>query len=57
MTVLHFGALNDRSTFISTDARTTDLHYSFFWWTCCRQGGSVTSFVGVLAAAGDVLTK
>jgi len=29
----------------------------FFWRTCCRLGGSVTSSVGVLAAAGDVLTQ
>jgi len=25
------GALSDRSTFTSTDARATDLHHCFFW--------------------------
>jgi hypothetical protein len=37
-------------------ARATDLSTIFFW-RCCRQGGSVTSSVGVLAAARDVLTQ
>ncbi len=55
--VLHFGALSDRSTFTSTDARATDLRHGFFGGTSGRQGGSVTSLVCVLAAAGDVLTK
>jgi hypothetical protein len=32
-------------------------YYCFFWKCCCHQGGSVTSFVGVLAARGDVLTQ
>jgi hypothetical protein len=30
------GALSDRSTFTSTDARATDLYHCFFWRTCCR---------------------
>ncbi len=57
MTVLHFGALIDRSTFISTDARMTDLCQGFFGGTNGRQGGSVTSSVCVLVAVGDVLTQ
>ncbi len=51
VTVLSFGMLSDRSTFTSTDARATDLH------CCCCQGGSVTSSIGVLVAAEDVLTQ
>jgi hypothetical protein len=54
---LIFGALSDRSTFISIDARATDLTTIFFWRCCCHQRGSVTSSIGVLAAAGDVLTQ
>ncbi len=57
MTVLHFGTLIDRSTFISTDARMTDLCQGFFGGTNGRQGGSVTSSVCVLVAVGDVLTQ
>ncbi len=57
MTVLHFGALSDRSMFTSTDTHATDLCHSFFGGTSGRQGGSVTSLVCVLAAAGNVLTK
>ncbi len=49
VTVLHFGALSDRFMFTSTDARATDLRHGFFGGGCCRQGGSVTSFVCVLA--------
>jgi len=30
------GALSDRSTFTSTDARVTNLHHCFFWKTCYR---------------------
>lgn len=56
-TVLHFGALSDRSTFTSTDARATDLRHGFFGGTSGRQGVSITSSVCVLAAAGDVLTQ
>jgi hypothetical protein len=56
MTVLHFGAFSDRSTFTSTDARATDLCQGFFGGTSGRQGGSVTSSVCVFAAARDVLT-
>jgi hypothetical protein len=58
VTVLHFGALCDHSTFTSTDARATDLRHGFCCeGFCCRQGGSVTSSVCVLAAARDVLTQ
>ncbi len=57
MTVLHFGALIDRSMFTSTDACATDLCQGFFEGTSGRQGGSITSLVCVLAAAGDVLTQ
>jgi hypothetical protein len=57
VTVLHFGALSDRFMFTSTDARATDLRHGFFGGGCCCQGGSVTSFVCVLAAARDVLTQ
>ncbi len=57
MTILHFGALNDCSTFTSTNAHATDLRHDFFGRTSGRQGGSVTSLVCVLAATGDVLTK
>jgi hypothetical protein len=35
------GALSDRSTFTSTDARATDLHHCFFWRTCCCLGACV----------------
>jgi hypothetical protein len=58
VTVLRFGALCDRSTFTSSDARATDLLYCFFL------GGIVVvkevlslALIGVLAAAGDVLTR
>jgi hypothetical protein len=51
VTVLHFGALSDRSTFTSTNAHVTDLCQGFFGGTSGRQGGSVTSSVFVLAAA------
>jgi hypothetical protein len=57
MTVLHFGALSDCSTFTSTDACAMDLCQGFFGGTSGPQGGSVTSSVCVLAAAGDVLTQ
>ncbi len=57
VTILRFGALSDRSTFTSIDTRATDLTTVFFWRCCCRQGGSVTNSVGVLAVAGDVLTQ
>ncbi len=56
MTVLHSGALSDRSMFTSTDVRATDLRQGFFGGTSGRQGGFVTSSVCVLAAARDVLT-
>ncbi len=56
VTVLRFGALSDRSTFTSTDARATDLTTVFleeflssrrcYHKLCC-----------VLAAVGDVLTQ
>jgi hypothetical protein len=29
----------------------------FSWWSCCRQRGSITSSVGVLPTAEDVLTQ
>jgi hypothetical protein len=35
------GALSDRSTFTSTDARATDLHHCFFWRICCCLGACV----------------
>jgi hypothetical protein len=57
VTVLHFGALSDRSTFTSIDARMTDYCYGSFGGSSCRQGGSVTSCVCVLVAARDVLTQ
>jgi hypothetical protein len=57
MTVLHFGALSDRSTFTLTDARAMNLRHGFFGGTSGHQGVSVTSLVCVLAVAGDVLTK
>ncbi len=56
VTVLHSGALSDRSMFTSTDVRATDLRQGFFGGTSGRQGGFVTSSVCVLAAARDVLT-
>jgi hypothetical protein len=50
--------LSDRSTFTSSNARATDLFYCFFL------GGVVVikevlslALIGVLAAAGDVLTR
>ncbi len=57
MIVLHFGTLSDRSTFTSTNVRTTDLRHGFFGGTCCRQGSVVTSCVCVFVAVGDVLTQ
>ncbi len=57
VTVLLFGALSDRSRFTLTDARATVLRHGLFGGTRCRLGGSVTSCVCVLAAAGDVLTQ
>jgi hypothetical protein len=35
------GALSDRSTFTSTDARAKDLRHRFFWRSCCRLGACV----------------
>jgi hypothetical protein len=57
VTVLLFGALCDRSTFTPTNARATVLRLGLFGGTCCCLGGSVTSYVCVLAVAGDVLTQ
>jgi len=57
VTVLHFGALSDRSTFTLTDARATVVRHDLFGGTHCHLGGSVTSCVFVFAAAGDVLTQ
>jgi hypothetical protein len=51
------GVLSDRSTFTSTDARATDLGHCFFGGVVVVFEVLVTSSVGVLAAAGDVLTK
>jgi hypothetical protein len=56
VTVLRFGALSDRSTFTSTDARAMDLTTIFLEELlssrrCCHK------FYCVLAAAGDVLTQ
>jgi hypothetical protein len=56
VTVLRFGVLSDRSMFTSTDTHDGS-YYCFFWRCCRRQGGSVTSSVGVLATARDVLTQ
>ncbi len=44
MTVLHFGALNDRSTFTSTDVHATDLRQGFF-------GGTIVVVKEVLSQA------
>ncbi len=51
------GALSDRSTFTSTDARAMDLHHCFFGGVVVVFEVLVTSSAGVLAAAGDVLTQ
>jgi len=57
VTVPHFGALSDRSTFTPTDARATVLRHGLSGGTRGRRGGSVTSSGSVLAAAGDVLIQ
>jgi hypothetical protein len=57
VTILLFGALNDHSTFTPTDTRTIVLRHGLFGGTRCRLGGSITSSVCVLVAAGNVLTQ